>query len=54
MRIAEKNFELGNLEKMIFFAKKSNYWMLQIIGEDKLSNYKNVLELSNRAPVDDK
>lgn len=43
---------MGNLEKMIFYAKKSNHWRNQILGETKLSNYKNVLLLSNRPASD--
>lgn len=44
-------YELGNLEKMIFFAKKSKHWRMQMIGESKLSQHKNVLLLANMTPT---
>jgi len=35
---------------MIFFSKRSGYWQLQIKGESKHEQHKNVLLLANRVP----
>ena len=32
MKIAEMYEKVGNLEKMIYFARRSGYWQLQIKG----------------------
>lgn len=42
--------KLGNIQKMIFFARKSGHWMMEIRGEDRLNHDKNVFDLSNRIP----
>jgi len=51
MRISEQYDKLGNIQKMIFFARKSGYWMMEIRGEDRLNHDKNVFDLSNRVPA---
>ena len=48
MRISEQYSKLGNIHKMIFYARKSGHWMNEIRGEDKLSNDKVVFDLTNR------
>jgi hypothetical protein len=32
MQISEEYYRLGSIQKMITFAKKSNHWMMEIIG----------------------
>jgi len=51
MRVAEIYEKTGNLEKMIYFSKRSGYWQLQIKGESKQDLHKSVLILANRTPV---
>jgi hypothetical protein len=36
---------------MILFSKRSGYWQLQIKGESKNEQHKNVLLLANRVPA---
>ena len=51
MKVAEIYEKVGNLEKMIFFSKRSGFWQLQIKGESKQELHKNVLMLANRVPA---
>jgi hypothetical protein len=51
MRMADMYETTGNLEKMIFFAKRSGYWQLQMKGESKQELHKSVLLLANRVPT---
>jgi hypothetical protein len=51
MKISEMYDKLGNIQKMIFFARKSGHWMMEIRGEDRLNHDKNVFDLSNRIPA---
>jgi hypothetical protein len=51
MKIAEIYETVGNLEKMIYFSKRSGYWQLQIKGESRQELHKSVLMLANRTPI---
>lgn len=48
MKISEMYNKLGNIEKVIYFARKSNHWRMEITGEDKLNHDRIVFDLCNR------
>ena len=44
---------MGNLKKVLYYARKSDYWMMEIIALEKLNENKQVLELCTKITNDD-
>lgn len=48
MKISEMYYKMGNLTKMIHFARKSEHWKMEVIALEKLNEYRLVLQQCNR------
>ena len=48
MKISEMYAKIGNLTKMIHYARKSDHWKMEIVALEKLNEYRQVLQLCNR------